>query len=175
MPNGPRSISNAPASLRRVAGSLSQKGESAMATKITGSFTGKVRGQSAVTVAHEGNHLLSLVGVAGVQDSPDPLWKGSRIAYWAMADLVNGSGPQKGYYDNEHLDGGHDWGTFEGKITTSGQQVTMEGTFTITGGSGKYQGITGGGKYKGRFPSALDVAMDWEGEYTLAAAKAAAG
>ncbi len=146
-----------------------------MATKITGSFSGKIRGQSTVNIAHEDTHVLSLIGVAGTQQSPDPLWNGSRISYWGTADLLNGSGPQKGYYVNDHPDGEREWGTFEGKITTAGQQVTMEGTFKFTGGTGKYKGITGSGTYKGYFPSALDVVNEWHGEYTLAAAIPAAG
>jgi hypothetical protein len=49
----------------------------------------------------------------------------------------------------------------------------MEGAFKITGGNGKYQGVTGTGTYKGRFPSPGEVINEWEGDYTLASAKAA--
>jgi hypothetical protein len=144
-----------------------------MATKITGSFSGMVRTQAAVALLHEENHALTLVEVAGTEKSPDPLWNGARITYWGTGDLVNGNGPQKGYWCNERDGGDRDWGTFEGKITTSGQQVTMEGTFKFTGGTGKFKGISGSGKYKGQFPSATSVVNDWEGEYTLASAKSA--
>jgi len=144
-----------------------------MATKITGTFSGKITTQAAASLFHEGNHALNLVVVAGSQTSPDPLWNGAQITYWGTSDLQNGNGPQKGYLCNEHIDGDRDWGTFEGKITTSGQQVGMEGTFRFTGGTGKFEGISGVGKYKGHFPSATDVVNDWEGEYTLASAKAA--
>jgi len=144
-----------------------------MATKIIGSFSGKIRTQAAAALFHEDNHALTLVEVAGTQKSPDPLWNGARITYWGTADLVNGNGPQKGYWCNERADGDHDWGTFEGKITTSDQQASMEGTFRFTGGTGKFKGLTGGGKYKGHFPSAVDVVNEWDGEYTLASAKSA--
>jgi hypothetical protein len=113
------------------------------------------------------------VEVAGLQKSPDPLWNGSKIVYWGTAGEVNSSGPQKGYYLNEHSGGEREWGTFEGKITTSGQQMTMEGTWKMAGGNGKYQGATGGGTYKGHFPAAVEVINNWEGAYTLASAKAA--
>ena len=144
-----------------------------MATKITGTFFGKIRTQAAAALSHEDNHALTLIEVAGPQKSPDPLWEGARITYWGTSDLVNGSGSQCGYWCNEHPDGDRDWGTFEGKITTSGQQVTMEGMWKYTGGTGRFKGISGGGKYKGYFPSATDVVNNWEGEYTLASATAA--
>ncbi len=144
-----------------------------MATKITGSFSGKIRTQAAAALFHDDNHALTLVEVVGTQKSPDPLWNGAQITYWGTGDLVNGNGPQKGYWCNERAGGERDWGTFEGKITTSGQQVSMEGTFKFTGGTGKFKGITGGGKYKGDFPSVMDVVNEWDGEYTLASAKAA--
>jgi len=35
-------------------------------------------------------------------------------------------------------------------------------------GAGKFKGISGVGKYKGHFPSVMDVVNDWDGEYTLA-------
>jgi len=144
-----------------------------MGTKITGSFAGKIKGQAAVNLSHEDNHALTLIAVAGPQTSPDPLWKGAQITYWATGELVNGNGSQKGHWCNERPGGDKDWGTFEGKITTSGQQVTMEGTFAFTGGTGIFKGVTGTGKYKGHFPSPTDVVNNWEGEYTLVAAKTA--
>jgi hypothetical protein len=48
----------------------------------------------------------------------------------------------------------------------------MEGTFKFTGGTGKFKGINGSGKYRGHFPSPTDVVNKWDGEYTLASAKA---
>ncbi len=139
-----------------------------MATKITGVFSGKIMTQAVSALIHEDNHALTLVEVVGTQKSSDPLWNGAKITYWGTGDLVNGNGSQKGYWCNERADGDRDWGTFEGKITTSGQQVSMEGTYKLTGGTGEFKGINGGGKYKGHFPSATDVVNDWDGEYTLA-------
>jgi len=144
-----------------------------MGTKVTGTFSGKIRTQAAAALFHDDNHALTLIEVAGLQTSSDPLFNGAKITYWGTSDLQKGNGPQKGYWCNERASGDRDWGTFEGKITTSGQQVTMEGTFKFTGGTGKFNGITGGGKYKGHFPSTTDVVDQWEGEYTLASAKTA--
>ena len=95
------------------------------------------------------------------------------MTYCGVADLQAGSGSQRGYYVNERADGHRDWGTFEGKITASGQQVTLEGTWTFAGGTGKFDGISGGGSYSGRMTCPGEVEMEWAGEYQLAGAKAA--
>jgi len=49
----------------------------------------------------------------------------------------------------------------------------MEGTSNSRGGPGKFEGLTGGVTYTGHFPSATEVVNEWNGEYALAAAKAA--
>lgn len=143
-------------------------------TKISGSFTGRATVQSSAVIPDIDGHELSLAEVEGPQKCSDPLWSDVRITYWGSADLVAGNGPQRGYWMNRHTNGETDWGTFEGKITTAGQQVTMEGAYKWTGGTGKFKSIVGGGKYKGRFTSPTEVINDWDGEYQLASAKAAA-
>ena len=45
--------------------------------------------------------------------------------------------------------------------------TTFEGTFTYTGGMGKYENIKGGGTYKGMFTSKTEYVVDWMGEYSL--------
>lgn len=141
--------------------------------KITGTFSGRVRAQTSFALSDAANHDLGIVEVSGPEKTSDPLWNDATITYWGTADLVDGSGPQRGYWINNRPSGDADWGTFEGKITTSAGQTSMAGTFKWTGGSGKFKGIRGGGKYKGRFPSAVEVVNNWEGEYQIAKAKAA--
>ncbi len=141
--------------------------------KITGSFSGRVRFQTNVVLPDAADHSLSLAEVSGPQKVSDPLFADATITYWGTADLVAGSGPQRGYWINNRPSGDADWGTYEGKIITAGGKTTMEGTFKWSGGSGKLKGISGGGKYKGRFPSPIEVVNDWEGEYQIAKAKAA--
>ena len=141
--------------------------------EISGSFTGRATVQTSVVVPDTDNHELGLAEVEGQQKCSDPLWADTRITYWGTADLVGGNGPQGGYWINRHANGETDWGTFQGKIATSGGQATMEGTYKWTGGTGKFKGISGGGKYKGRFTSPAEVINDWDGEYQLASAKAA--
>ena len=140
---------------------------------ISGSFTGNVRQMTLLALDDQPNHQLQVSAIAGTQRSPDPDWNDSRLNYWGTADLVNGSGTQHGYFANEHPDGGRDVGTFEGRITTSGNEVTLEGKFTFTGGTGKLTGIRGGGTYKGRITSPTTLEMSWSGQYDAAAGQAA--
>jgi hypothetical protein len=58
--------------------------------------------------------------------------------------LLDGKGSQRGYYNNVHIDKGRDWGTFEGKVTTAGGELTVEGTFKFIAGDGDYRGIAAG-------------------------------
>jgi hypothetical protein len=71
------------------------------------------------------------------------------------ADLIAGNGPQRAYFVNDHSDGDRDFGTFEVRIVTPRTQVTLEGK--LTGGTGKFNGLTGGGSYKGRMTSPAEV------------------
>jgi hypothetical protein len=139
---------------------------------ITGSFTGKITKQNGMPLADHPNHELSLAEVTGTQESPDPLWNGSRVTYWAVTDVQDGKGTQTGYYNNVHGDKGRDWGTFEGKVTVNGEKMTVEGTFKIAGGDGEFRGVTGSGKFTTMMKSETEIDCAWEGKYTLAKAKA---
>ena len=107
------------------------------------------------------NHELGLVAISGPQTVSDPLWNGATVSYWGMADLVSGSGSQKGYFINPHANGDTDQGTFEGTITTAGGAVTLGGAWKYSGGTGAFTGLTGGGTYNGRMTSPTEVDMRW--------------
>jgi len=136
---------------------------------ITGSFSGRITKQSALTLTDQPNHGLGIGEVSGTQRSDDQLWNNASITYWGITDLLDGKGTQRGYYDNVHADGGRDWGTFEGQVTGGG--TTVEGTFTFTGGDGAYRGITGGGTFKTVAKSETEVEATWQGNYELAKAQ----
>ena len=139
---------------------------------ISGSFTGKVTQQFGLPLNDQSNHLLAIAEVNGTQRSPDPLWDNSKISYWGSNDLINGEGRQSGYFNNVHPDGGRDFGTFEGKVSTADGTITVEGTFKFTGGDGQYSGITGGGTFKTETKSETEVEATWNGAYELAKAQA---
>ena len=138
---------------------------------ITGSFSGTITKQSAIPLTDQPNHELSIAEVSGTQKSADPLWDNSSITYWGATDLLDGTGSQRGYFNNVHPDGGRDCGTFEGRVTTAGGAMTVEGTFRFTGGDGEYRGITGGGKFKTVMKSETELEASWEGNYELAMAQ----
>jgi hypothetical protein len=117
------------------------------------------------------NHELSIAEVSGTQKSADPLWNNANITYWGVTDLRDGQGSQRGYYNNVHADKGRDWGTFEGKVTTEGGAMTVEGTWKFAGGDGDYTGIIGGGKFKTVMKSETELEASWEGNYELAKAQ----
>jgi len=140
---------------------------------ISGSFSGKITKQSGMPLTDQPNHELGIAEVSGTQSSPDPLWNDSSITYWGITDLLDGEGTQNGYFNNIHPDGGRDFGTFEGKVSAADGNITTVGTFTFTGGDGKYLGITGGGTFKTVAKSETDVEATWTGAYELAKAQSA--
>jgi hypothetical protein len=117
------------------------------------------------------NHEMSIAEVSGTQKSADPLWNEASITYWGVTELLDGEGSQRGYYSNVHGDKGRDWGTFEGKVTTAGGGMTVEGSWKFAGGDGEFRGITGGGKFKTTMKSATEIEATWDGAYELAKAQ----
>ena len=140
----------------------------------SGSFSGKTISQSVTNLDDMPNHEVRLATISGIQKSSDPKWNDCGITYCDMSDLTGGSGPQRGYFTNTHSNGDRDFGTFEGRVNTSGGQTTLEGTWKYTDGTGEFKGITGGGTYKGRMTSPTEVENTWEGKYELAAKARAA-
>jgi hypothetical protein len=123
-----------------------------------------------MTVADQPNHNLSIGEVNGTQKSEDPLWNDANITYWAITDLLGDGGSQRGYYNNVHGAKGHEWGTFEGKVTGGG--MTVEGTWKIAGGDGEFRDVTGSGNFRTVMKSETDIEATWDGNYELAKAQA---
>ena len=140
---------------------------------IAGSFAGEITQQSTLTLTYQPNHMMNIAEVRGTQKSSDPLWNNSKMTYWGVTDLVNGNGPQHGYFHDNHPGAGNDWGTFEARVTTVGGGMIIEGTFKFAGGDGKYRGISGGGKFKSVMKSESELECTWDGNYELAKSKAA--
>jgi hypothetical protein len=94
------------------------------------------------------------------------------VTAWENKRLHVPKATQRGYFTHVHGEGDRDWGTFEGKVATSGAEMTVEGTWQYTGGSGKFKGLTGKGTFKTKMSSPKDVECTWQGAYELASAKA---
>jgi hypothetical protein len=56
-------------------------------------------------------------------------------------------------------------------MTKDGKPDTSVGTWSYTGGTGKFKGITGKGTYKGKADASGNLVSEAEGEYTLPAKK----
>jgi hypothetical protein len=138
---------------------------------VSGSFSGNVKMQTALAVSDQSNHELNLAEIGGTQKSSDEKWNNAAITYWGITDVVGGKGSQSGYFVNDHGADGHDWGTFEGKVAANGAEISVEGKYQFTGGSGKFKGLTGNGTFKTRMTSPRDVEATWQGAYELVSAK----
>jgi len=141
---------------------------------MTGSFSGSVRGQTSISLPDRPSHTLDLAEITGRQKSSDERWNNASITYWGFTDIIEGKGTQRGYFVNSHGGEDRDWGTFEGKVATISGQITVEGTWQFTGGSGKFSGLTGNGTFTTKMSSPTEVEASWQGAYELAAAKAQA-
>ena len=141
---------------------------------ITGSFSGNVNVQAALAVSDQSNHELSVAEIHCTQKSSDEKGNKAQMTYWGVTDVVDGKGSQRGYFVTVHGENGRDWGTFEGKITTRGGEIGVEGTWQFTGGSGEFKKLTGNGTFKIKMLSPKEVQGTWQGTYELASAKAKA-
>lgn len=139
-------------------------------TSISGSFSASVHLQTILVSQDQPNHELQLAEIHATQKSPDPNWNNSRLTHSSLADLVSGTGTQRGYFLNQHPDGDRDCGTFDGKVTTTGSETTLEVAFTFSRASGKFTGIRSAGTYKARMVSPTQIEMTWSGSYETAAA-----
>ena len=140
----------------------------------TGHFTARATMQTVFSLHDTTDHELSMREVRGLHISSDENWNDARLTYWGTADMIGGSGPEHGYFVEDHANGDRTCGTYEGTLSSAKGQVTIQGEFRYTSGTGKFAGISGSGKFKGRMTSPTEVEMSWEGSYQLAAGTRAA-
>ncbi len=141
---------------------------------MTGTFTGKTTTQTILSLRDTPDHDMSITAVQGLQNSGDDNWNNAKLTYWGSADLIRGCGPERGYFVEDRANGDRTCGTYEGNLSNANGQITAEGTFRYTQGTGKFAGISGGGKFMGRMISPTEFEMSWEGNYQLAAGTRAA-
>ena len=90
----------------------------------------------------------------------------------AQADYIKEVGPHKGYNKVVDREGGTYFSKFEGmstfKKSSEGKPIKIvKGTYTYTKGTGKYEGIQGGGIYSGMMIGEGILSIDVEGEYFI--------
>jgi hypothetical protein len=132
---------------------------------FSGSYSAKVESQTVITAPAD--HQIAMTVASAIQKSADADWSGAKLTIWGTADLVNGNGPARGYFRNEHANGDIDYGTTESTVTTRGNEVTMTGTWRSLGGTGKFAKITGNGTYIDKQTSPTSSEGSWNGRYSL--------
>jgi hypothetical protein len=68
---------------------------------------------------------------------------------FGSSDTTNGSGPVNGYQVINFNDGSELWFKYTGTAKIDNAKNVREGTFTITGGKGRYAGAKGDGTWNG--------------------------
>lgn len=134
---------------------------------FSGSYHTKLGSQTIMAVPGGTDHVIGVSVVSGKQNSPDPDWNGALCTVWGTADTVGGNGEQRGYFSNERRNGDLDYGTFEAKVTMSGNEATMSGTWRFSGGTGKFAKITGNGVFNAKQTSPTEFDLTWSGTYNL--------
>ena len=90
----------------------------------------------------------------------------------AQSDYIKGTGPHSGYNEVVDREGGTYFSKFSGMTTTKkspeGKPIkTVKGSYTYTKGTGKYEGIQGGGTYKGMVIGKGIISIDVDGQYHI--------
>jgi len=103
-----------------------------------------------------------------MQDSPNPDFAGQVLAY-EVSDYTAGTGRHWGYRAATHSSGDKAFMAIEGMTKTvvkpnAFPDISFEGKWWYTGGTGRFKGITGSGTYTGKV-TREGVTYAWEGEY----------
>jgi hypothetical protein len=142
----------------------------------TGNFTanGKVVAILSETKMLPGDkpgHELTMARRMGTITYSDPIFTSGQAVVAGVSDYTAGNGPHRGYFAVSHPTGDKTFTSYEGMAKATPKaggppDVTFEGKWTFVGGTGKFDGITGGGTYKGAVTPAGPT-YEFSGRYTL--------
>ena len=132
---------------------------------------GPVLAETKMVPGDKPGHEVTMVRRMDTLTYSDPLFASGQATVIAVTDYVAGNGPHRGYFAINHPNGDKTFTSYEGATTATLQpsgspKVTFEGKWQLTGGTGKFNGITGGGTYKGGVTS-TGPEYELEGQYTL--------
>jgi len=119
----------------------------------------------AFPIADADGHILAVSEVRGYD-----LQQGNTILNRVVTDVIKGNGKTFGYGTSTNPDGDLAYYSFEGKVSTrpgsDGKPVTTaEGTWVLTGGTGKWKDRDGRGVFKSRAVNAGGSVAEWEGTW----------
>ncbi len=139
------------------------------AIKIAGTYSASYARQFGAEIGDVEGHTLSIGQARGVNHSTGETdyMDGAQFRMIQTEDLTRGTGTAEGY---SSLAKAADTSSLRstGKVTTvvsaeKGVRISFEGTWTVVKATGKYQGKTGSGTYRGRFISPVEYVVEWEG------------
>jgi len=133
---------------------------------FNGTCSSKVQSQTTMEVPGPINRQVGLSMMLGKHKCAVPQWNDARMTYVGTTDSVDGSGEQRGYFQNAHTNGDTSFGSFEAKLRMA-DVPTVEGTWRFTGGTGSLAKLSGSGVFKAQMTSATDSEMTWSGSYEL--------
>ena len=117
-------------------------------------------------------HVVGIVDMSGLQFNLDT-GEVCNYSLKVLLELTNGTGPHQAYTVTT-CEGGKSFAAVKGVSTAHPDGTsTTEGTFSFTGGTGRFSGIKGGGSYKGKRMApitpggAADSFTDTVATYTL--------
>nr|MBS0021134.1 hypothetical protein [Gammaproteobacteria bacterium] len=123
------------------------------------------------TVSHPddtSHHFLVQQVMIHETKSADSDFNNLTVRVYEQADSVRDKGTHRGYRIQCHENGDKTYVKYYGvhKLSKGEQKphkVDIEGHWQLTGGTGKFSGIKGGGRYSGR-ETLEDLTLEWEGE-----------
>jgi hypothetical protein len=96
------------------------------------------------------SHIVGIFDASGLEFNMDT-GEVCNYAVKVFVDLTNGTGPHQSYTVTTCTDKSTTSGLAKGVTTAQPDGTsTFEGTFTFTGGTGRFSGIKGGGSYTGK-------------------------
>jgi hypothetical protein len=137
--------------------------------KIAGTYSASYARQFGVEIGDVEGHTLSIGQARGTNRSTGETayMDGAQLRMIQTEDLIRGTGTAEGY---SSLVTGADTARLKsaGRVTTvasaeKGVVISFEGSWTVEKATGKYQGRTGSGTYRGRFISPIEYVVEWEG------------
>ena len=149
--------------------SLSFSAQAGEKKKITG--TNKLGPPISRTVVYPGDdpkHELVLTIRRDTTTNSDPDWNESEEIVYSQSDSVAGTGTGRGYLTRIFKNGDIKYGSYEGTHKTTvkedgSTETTWEGTYKVTGGTGRFKNAKGGGTYRGK-ATAEGASSEFEGE-----------
>jgi hypothetical protein len=144
-------------------------------TKTSGTIScGKPDPAYSIEVADRAGHAVSISKFACTWTKPMeiagvPTKDGVDVTY---SDGAGSKFRGSGYHFSNMANGDKIYVHFQGNDTVAdGKLASTEGTWSYTGGTGKFKGIKGKGTYKGKSDASGTVSSDIEGDYELPASK----